>query len=178
MCVYVCVVSPSVVQCLARSHHPSLRSCQSQREYHQLTNKGSAIVWKELQLMQTKISVCFKCFQYSSAIEINQKWFCRDLAQRCVYTYNDFTVPTLYLPSSPSSGPPPMNGTNEQLSSASIFEHVDRMSRGADASRRLPNKVQLIAMQPMPVPPLHSTGTNGKLADTSQINKEVVLILN
>lgn len=67
-----------------------------------------------------------------------------------------------------------MNGTNEQLSSASIFEHVDRMSRGADASRRLPNKVQLIAMQPMPVPPLHSAPINGKLSDSSHINKEVV----
>lgn len=66
-----------------------------------------------------------------------------------------------------------MNGTNEQLSSASIFEHVDRMSRAADASRRLPNKVQLIAMQPMPVPPLHSPPINGKLSDTNQINKEV-----
>lgn len=73
----------------------------------------------------------------------------------------------------PSSGPPPMNGTNEQLSSASIFEHVDRMSRATDASRRLPNKVQLIAMQPMPVPPLHSPPINGKLSDTNQINKEV-----
>lgn len=80
--------------------------------------------------------------------------------------------PSAFLP--PSLGPPPMNGTNEQLSSASIFEHVDRMSRGADASRRLPNKVQLIAMQPMPVPPLHSAPINGKLSDTSHINKEVV----
>lgn len=66
-----------------------------------------------------------------------------------------------------------MNGTIEQLSSASIFEHVDRMSRAADASRRLPNKVQLIAMQPMPVPPLQSPTVNGKLTDTNQINKEV-----
>lgn len=78
----------------------------------------------------------------------------------------------------PSLGPPPMNGTNEQLSSAFIFEHVDRMSRGADASRRLPNKVQLIAMQPMPVPPLHSAPINGKLSDTSQINKEVVFFFS
>nr|XP_046250801.1 UPF0606 protein KIAA1549 isoform X2 [Scatophagus argus] len=73
--------------------------------------------------------------------------------------------------------PPPMNGTSEQLSSASIFEHVDRMSRAADASRRLPNKVQLIAMQPMPVPPLHSPAINGKLSDTSQINKEIQVAL-
>ncbi|KAM4733393.1 UPF0606 protein KIAA1549 isoform 4-T4 [Anableps anableps] len=70
--------------------------------------------------------------------------------------------------------PPPMNGAaNEQLSSASIFEHVDRMSRATDASRRLPNKVQLIAMQPMPVPPLHSPPINGKLSDTNQMNKEI-----
>lgn len=66
-----------------------------------------------------------------------------------------------------------MNGTNEQLSSASIFEHVDRISRATDASRRLPNKVQLIAMQPMPVPPLHSPPINGKVSDPNQINKEV-----
>uniref|UniRef100_A0A3B5BJF6 UPF0606 protein KIAA1549-like n=1 Tax=Stegastes partitus TaxID=144197 RepID=A0A3B5BJF6_9TELE len=74
-------------------------------------------------------------------------------------------------------GPPPMNGTSEQLSSASIFEHVDRMSRATDASRRLPNKVQLIAMQPMPVPPLHSPPINGKLSDTNQINKEIQVAL-
>ncbi|XP_071360970.1 UPF0606 protein KIAA1549 isoform X2 [Trachinotus anak] len=74
-------------------------------------------------------------------------------------------------------GPPPMNGTNEHLSSASIFEHVDRMSRATDASRRLPNKIQLIAMQPMPVPPLHSPPINGKLSDTNQINKEIQVAL-
>lgn len=71
-----------------------------------------------------------------------------------------------------------MNGTNENLSSASIFEHVDRISRTTDASRRLPNKVQLIAMQPMPVPPLHSPPINGKLSDTNQINKEVCTFEN
>ncbi|XP_050929480.1 LOW QUALITY PROTEIN: UPF0606 protein KIAA1549 [Lates calcarifer] len=75
------------------------------------------------------------------------------------------------------NGPPPMNGTNEHLSSASIFEHVDRMSRATDASRRLPNKVQLIAMQPMPVPPLHSPPINGKLSDTNQMNKEIQVAL-
>ncbi|XP_070827571.1 UPF0606 protein KIAA1549 isoform X1 [Chaetodon trifascialis] len=74
-------------------------------------------------------------------------------------------------------GPPPINSANEQLSSASIFEHVDRMSRAADASRRLPNKVQLIAMQPMPVPPLHSPPVNGKVSDTNQINKEIQVAL-
>uniref|UniRef100_A0A3Q3XGS7 Uncharacterized protein n=1 Tax=Mola mola TaxID=94237 RepID=A0A3Q3XGS7_MOLML len=75
----------------------------------------------------------------------------------------------------PSSGPPPTNSTNEQLSSASIFEHVDRMSRGTDASKRLPNKVQLIAMQPMPVPP--PVRASGKLSDSSQINKEIQVAL-
>uniref|UniRef100_A0A3Q0RK17 Si:ch211-1e14.1 n=1 Tax=Amphilophus citrinellus TaxID=61819 RepID=A0A3Q0RK17_AMPCI len=73
--------------------------------------------------------------------------------------------------------PPPMSDTNEQLSSASIFEHVDRMSRATDASKRLPNKVQLIAMQPMPVPPLHSPPINGKLSDTSQMTKEIQVAL-
>lgn len=71
------------------------------------------------------------------------------------------------------SGPPPTNGANDQLSSASIFEHVDRMSRGADTSRRLPAKVQLIAMQPMPLPPLHGTPISGKPSDGTQINREV-----
>lgn len=47
------------------------------------------------------------------------------------------------------------------------------MARATDASRRLPNKIQLIAMQPMPVPPLHSPPISGKLSDTNQINKEV-----
>ncbi|TKS73174.1 UPF0606 protein KIAA1549 [Collichthys lucidus] len=85
---------------------------------------------------------------------------------------------TRKIPINVLNGPPPMNGTNEQLSSASIFEHVDRMSRAADASRRLPNKVQLIAMQPMPVPPLHSPPVNGKLSpDSNQINKEIQVAL-
>ncbi|CAK6960139.1 UPF0606 protein KIAA1549 [Scomber scombrus] len=81
------------------------------------------------------------------------------------------------IPINVLNGPPPMNGTLEQLSSASIFEHVDRMSRATDASRRLPNKIQLIAMQPMPVPPLHSPTVNGKLTDTNQINKEIQVAL-
>ncbi|KAK1887839.1 UPF0606 protein KIAA1549 [Dissostichus eleginoides] len=81
------------------------------------------------------------------------------------------------LLSCPSQCPPPMNGTNEQLSSAAIFEHVDRMSRAADASRRLPNKIQLIAMQPMALPPLHSPPINGKLSDPNQINKEIQVAL-
>ncbi|KAK5867751.1 hypothetical protein PBY51_012215 [Eleginops maclovinus] len=84
---------------------------------------------------------------------------------------------TRKVPINVLNGPPPMNGTNEQLSSAAIFEHVDRMSRAADASRRLPNKIQLIAMQPMPVPPLHSPPINGKLSDPNQINKEIQVAL-
>ncbi|XP_061826125.1 UPF0606 protein KIAA1549 isoform X9 [Nerophis lumbriciformis] len=74
-------------------------------------------------------------------------------------------------------GPPPMNGLSEQLSSTSIFEHVDRMSRASDISRRLPNKVQLIAMQPMSVPPLHSNTAAAKLPDLNQMNKEVQVAL-
>ncbi|XP_029909008.1 UPF0606 protein KIAA1549 isoform X4 [Myripristis murdjan] len=74
-------------------------------------------------------------------------------------------------------GPPPMSGTDEQLSSASIFDHVDRMSRATDAGRRLPNKIQLIAMQPMPIPPLQSPTINGKLSDNNQINKEIQVAL-
>lgn len=45
----------------------------------------------------------------------------------------------------------------EFLSSTSIFDHVDRLSRGSsDGMRRQGNKVQLIAMQPQPSPP-HAT---------------------
>ncbi|XP_055078209.1 UPF0606 protein KIAA1549 [Periophthalmus magnuspinnatus] len=73
-------------------------------------------------------------------------------------------------------GPPPSNGPTEQLSSASIFDHVDRMSRAADAGRR-PNKVQLIAMQPMCVPPLHSPTANRKVNDPEQINQEIQVAL-
>ncbi|XP_061773854.1 UPF0606 protein KIAA1549-like isoform X4 [Nerophis ophidion] len=75
------------------------------------------------------------------------------------------------------NGPPPMNGLSEQLSSTSIFEHVDRMSRPPDTSRRLPNKVQLIAMQPMSVPHLHSNTAAAKLPDLNQMNKEVQVAL-
>ncbi|KAM8908016.1 UPF0606 protein KIAA1549 isoform 2-T3 [Spinachia spinachia] len=44
-------------------------------------------------------------------------------------------------------------GAEELLSSSSIFDHVDRLSRGSsDGTRRQANKVQLIAMQPCPSP--------------------------
>ncbi|XP_016412149.1 UPF0606 protein KIAA1549-like isoform X2 [Sinocyclocheilus rhinocerous] len=53
-------------------------------------------------------------------------------------------------------GAQPGSGVDEQLSSSSIFEHVDRLSRGSsDGTRRVSNKIQLIAMQPMPSPPSH-----------------------
>ncbi|XP_040029974.2 UPF0606 protein KIAA1549 isoform X1 [Gasterosteus aculeatus] len=50
-------------------------------------------------------------------------------------------------------------GAEELLSSSSIFDHVDRLSRGSsDGTRRQANKVQLIAMQPRPSPlPQHAT---------------------
>uniref|UniRef100_A0A8D0GR03 KIAA1549 n=1 Tax=Sphenodon punctatus TaxID=8508 RepID=A0A8D0GR03_SPHPU len=59
------------------------------------------------------------------------------------------------------NGPPLTSGGNEQHSSASIFDHVDRMSRSSEASRRVPSKIQLIAMQPIAAPP------------TNKINKEI-----
>ncbi|MBN3325772.1 K1549 protein, partial [Atractosteus spatula] len=70
-------------------------------------------------------------------------------------------------------GPPQMNGTEEPLSSASIFEHVDRMSRTSEATKRVSNKIQLIAMQPMPASPLHSTAVLEKVSETAKINKEI-----
>ncbi|KAG7259029.1 hypothetical protein CRUP_032973, partial [Coryphaenoides rupestris] len=49
---------------------------------------------------------------------------------------------------------PSGSGPDELLSSSSIFDHVDRLSRGSsDGTRRQANKVQLIAMQPRHSPP-------------------------
>ncbi|XP_052008744.1 LOW QUALITY PROTEIN: UPF0606 protein KIAA1549 [Xyrauchen texanus] len=75
------------------------------------------------------------------------------------------------------NGPPPMNGMDEPLSSASIFEHVDRMSRATDGPKRLPNKIQLIAMQPMPALPLPSPTANGTAAENAKLNKEIQVAL-
>ncbi|XP_069852977.1 UPF0606 protein KIAA1549 homolog [Dipodomys merriami] len=73
----------------------------------------------------------------------------------------------------PQSAPPlPSSGT-EQHSSASIFEHVDRLSRSSEASRRVPSKVQLIAMQPIPVPPAQNPVLASRVAETNKINKEI-----
>ncbi|XP_053356588.1 UPF0606 protein KIAA1549 isoform X2 [Clarias gariepinus] len=75
-------------------------------------------------------------------------------------------------------GPPPLNSADEQVSSASIFEHVDRMSRSADgANKRLSSKIQLIAMQPMPVLPLPCPATDAKAADNAKMNKEIQVAL-
>ncbi|XP_066580266.1 UPF0606 protein KIAA1549 [Amia ocellicauda] len=71
--------------------------------------------------------------------------------------------------------PPEINGTDEHLSSASIFEHVDRMSRSSEATKRVSNKIQLIAMQPMPAPPLHNPAVTEKVSETNKINKETAL---
>nr|XP_057943646.1 UPF0606 protein KIAA1549 isoform X3 [Doryrhamphus excisus] len=86
---------------------------------------------------------------------------------------------TWKVPINVLNGPPPSSGLNEQFSSTSIFEHVDRMSRATDVSRRPPNKVQLIAMQPMSAPPLppslHTAAA--KMADANQMNKEIQVAL-
>ncbi|NWZ93356.1 K1549 protein, partial [Nesospiza acunhae] len=70
-------------------------------------------------------------------------------------------------------GPPQTSSGNEQHSSASIFEHVDRMSRSSDASRRVPSKIQLIAMQPMAAPPVQNSVLSNRVAETNKINKEI-----
>uniref|UniRef100_A0A671M4P1 UPF0606 protein KIAA1549-like n=1 Tax=Sinocyclocheilus anshuiensis TaxID=1608454 RepID=A0A671M4P1_9TELE len=75
------------------------------------------------------------------------------------------------------TGPPPMNGMDEPLSSASIFEHVDRMSRPTDGPKRPPNKIQLIAMQPMPALPLPSPTANDRAAENAKLNKEIQVAL-
>ncbi|CAH7471202.1 D630045J12Rik [Phodopus roborovskii] len=71
-----------------------------------------------------------------------------------------------------SGGPLPSSG-KEQHSSASIFEHVDRISRTSEASRRVPSKIQLIAMQPIPAPPGQRPVVADRVAETNKINKEI-----
>ncbi|XP_072508697.1 UPF0606 protein KIAA1549 homolog isoform X3 [Notamacropus eugenii] len=73
----------------------------------------------------------------------------------------------------PPSGPPLTSTGNEQPSSASIFEHVDRISRTAEASRRVPSKIQLIAMQPITTPPIQHPVLADRVAETNKINKEI-----
>jgi len=69
---------------------------------------------------------------------------------------------------------PSGSGPDELLSSSSIFDHVDRLSRGSsDGTRRQANKVQLIAMQPMAVPPILGPAVNGKPPEHGHMNKEV-----
>ncbi|KAM9216328.1 UPF0606 protein KIAA1549 homolog [Dugong dugon] len=76
-------------------------------------------------------------------------------------------------PRGPQSGPPPPSLSTEQHSSASIFEHVDRISHSAEASRRVPSKIQLIAMQPIPAPPAQHPALGDRVAETNKINKEI-----
>ncbi|XP_043822554.1 UPF0606 protein KIAA1549 homolog isoform X2 [Dromiciops gliroides] len=71
------------------------------------------------------------------------------------------------------SGPPLTSTGNEQPSSASIFEHVDRISRTSEASRRVPSKIQLIAMQPITTPPVQHPVLADRVAETNKINKEI-----
>ncbi|XP_016121981.1 UPF0606 protein KIAA1549 isoform X1 [Sinocyclocheilus grahami] len=77
-------------------------------------------------------------------------------------------------------GAQPGSGVDEQLSSSSIFEHVDRLSRGSsDGTRRVSNKIQLIAMQPMPSPPSHphnqalSPSLTDRMPDGAKVNSEI-----
>ncbi|XP_029455631.1 UPF0606 protein KIAA1549 homolog [Rhinatrema bivittatum] len=71
------------------------------------------------------------------------------------------------------NGPSPAGGGHEQHSSASIFEHVDRVSRTSEASRRIPSKIQLIAMQPITAPALQNLAILDREAETNQINREI-----
>ncbi|TRY64665.1 hypothetical protein DNTS_028696 [Danionella cerebrum] len=76
------------------------------------------------------------------------------------------------------------SGVDEQLSSSSIFDHVDRVSRGSsDGTRRVSNKIQLIAMQPMPSPPSYphnqslSPNLTDKIPDGELVNSEIQVAL-
>ncbi|XP_066446896.1 UPF0606 protein KIAA1549 homolog isoform X2 [Eleutherodactylus coqui] len=68
---------------------------------------------------------------------------------------------------------PILSSGAEQHSSASIFEHVDRMSRSSEASRRLPSKIQLIAMQPMAAPPMHGLSAAEREVEANKVNREI-----
>ncbi|XP_032078012.1 UPF0606 protein KIAA1549 homolog [Thamnophis elegans] len=71
------------------------------------------------------------------------------------------------------SGPPQITNGTQQPTSASIFEHVDRMSRSSEISRRVPSKIQLIAMQPIAVPAAQNQPLSDRVAETNKINKEI-----
>ncbi|XP_038609478.1 UPF0606 protein KIAA1549 homolog [Tachyglossus aculeatus] len=73
----------------------------------------------------------------------------------------------------PQGGPLAPGGGNELPSSASLFEHVDRMPRAPEPARRLPGKIQLIAMQPIPAPPLADMALSDRIAETNKMNKEI-----
>ncbi|XP_037615806.1 UPF0606 protein KIAA1549 [Sebastes umbrosus] len=68
------------------------------------------------------------------------------------------------------------SGPDELLSSSSIFDHVDRLSRGSsDGTRRQANKVQLIAMQPRPSPPQPHAPSHLSPTLTEKVSTEVAL---
>lgn len=75
---------------------------------------------------------------------------------------------------SPPTAAPSGSGPDELLSSSSIFDHVDRLSRGSsDGTRRQANKVQLIAMQPRPSPPQPHAPSQPSPSLTEKVNTEV-----
>uniref|UniRef100_A0A3B5AG43 KIAA1549 ortholog n=1 Tax=Stegastes partitus TaxID=144197 RepID=A0A3B5AG43_9TELE len=72
---------------------------------------------------------------------------------------------------------PSGSGPDELLSSSSIFDHVDRLSRGSsDGTRRQANKVQLIAMQPRPSPPQAHAPPQPSPSLTEKVNTEQVAL--
>nr|XP_023700918.1 UPF0606 protein KIAA1549-like [Paramormyrops kingsleyae] len=77
----------------------------------------------------------------------------------------------------PKNGPSAGNGANDQQSSASIFEHVDRASRPSECTRRVANKIQLIAMQPMPAPAPNSPPVIERVLESTSINREIRVAL-
>ncbi|XP_029018489.1 UPF0606 protein KIAA1549 [Betta splendens] len=71
---------------------------------------------------------------------------------------------------------PSASGPDELFSSSSIFDHVDRLSRGSsDGTRRQANKVQLIAMQPRPSPPQPHAPSQQSPTLTEKVSTEVAL---
>uniref|UniRef100_A0A4W4E3X4 Uncharacterized protein n=1 Tax=Electrophorus electricus TaxID=8005 RepID=A0A4W4E3X4_ELEEL len=75
-------------------------------------------------------------------------------------------------------GPPTLIGADEQVSSASMFEHVDRISRSADVpSKRFSGNIQLIALQPMSALAVPRPPGPDHTVQSGKINKEIQVAL-
>ncbi|KAG7215110.1 hypothetical protein INR49_022758 [Caranx melampygus] len=123
-------------------------------------SKIGAFDFFALPLKDKGFSCMFNCFRISFG------------AKAAAMVPNLLSLTSGVLPSAAPSG----SGPDELLSSSSIFDHVDRLSRGSsDGTRRQTNKVQLIAMQPQPSPPPPHAPLQPSPTPTEKVNTEVAL---